>query len=58
VRLAKDGADIVAHSAGFDGLWLNTAQEMSIRNEHAIADRYLFDGSGEDGRSDPPGAGE
>jgi phenylpropionate dioxygenase-like ring-hydroxylating dioxygenase large terminal subunit len=30
------------HSAGFDGLWLNTAQEMSIRNEHAIADRYLF----------------
>jgi glycine betaine catabolism A len=33
------------HSAGFDGLWLNTAQEMSIRNEHAIADRFLF-GSG------------
>ncbi|MFV8318615.1 aromatic ring-hydroxylating oxygenase subunit alpha [Mycobacterium sp. 23] len=30
------------HSAGFDGLWLNTAQEMSIRNEHAIADRFLF----------------
>jgi glycine betaine catabolism A len=30
------------HSAGFDGLWLNTDQEMSIRNEHAIADRFLF----------------
>ena len=30
------------HSRGFDGLWLNTAQEMSIRNEHAIADRFLF----------------
>ncbi|OCB39435.1 (2Fe-2S)-binding protein [Mycobacterium malmoense] len=35
------------HSVGFDGLWLNTAQEMSIRNEHAIADRYLF-GCGDD----------
>lgn len=34
------------HSAGFDGLWLNIAQEMSIRNEHAIADRFLF-GSGD-----------
>jgi Rieske 2Fe-2S family protein len=33
------------HSLGFDGLWLNTAQEMSIRNEHAIADRFIF-GSG------------
>lgn len=30
------------HSNGFEGLWLNTAQEMSIRNEHAIADRFLF----------------
>jgi Rieske 2Fe-2S family protein len=30
------------HSHGFEGLWLNTAQEMSIRNEHAIADRFLF----------------
>lgn len=30
------------HSKGFDGLWLNTAQEMSIRNEHAIADRFIF----------------
>ncbi|BBX18036.1 (2Fe-2S)-binding protein [Mycolicibacterium duvalii] len=37
------------HSRGFDGLWLNTAQEMSIRNAHAIADRFLFgvdDGQG------------
>ncbi len=30
------------HSKAFDGLWLNTAQEMSIRNEHAIADRFIF----------------
>jgi phenylpropionate dioxygenase-like ring-hydroxylating dioxygenase large terminal subunit len=30
------------HSNGFAGLWLNTAQEMSIRNEHAIADRFIF----------------
>ena len=30
------------HSKGFDGLWLNTAQEMSIRNGHAIADRFIF----------------
>jgi hypothetical protein len=30
------------HSRGFEGLWLNTAQEMSIRNEHAIADRFIF----------------
>ena len=30
------------HSKGFNGLWLNTAQEMSIRNEHAIADRFIF----------------
>lgn len=30
------------HSNGFDGLWLNTAQEMSIRNEHTIADRFIF----------------
>lgn len=37
------------HSVGFDGLWLNTAQEMSIRNEHAIADRYLF-GMGAEGK--------
>ncbi|BBX41927.1 aromatic ring-hydroxylating oxygenase subunit alpha [Mycobacterium simiae] len=36
------------HSAGFDGLWLNTAQEMSIRNEHLIADRFLF-GADRDG---------
>lgn len=35
-------------SKGFDGLWLNTAQEMSIRNEHAIADRFIF-GDGDDG---------
>jgi len=30
------------HSRGFDGLWLNTNQEMSIRNEHRIADRFIF----------------
>jgi Rieske 2Fe-2S family protein len=30
------------HAAGFKGHWLNTAQEMSIRNQHAIADRFLF----------------
>ena len=37
------------HSRGFEGLWLNTAQEMSIRNEHAIADRFIF---GVDDRDD------
>ncbi|OJZ68993.1 (2Fe-2S)-binding protein [Mycobacterium paraffinicum] len=30
------------HSRGFDGLWLNINQEMSIRNEHRIADRFIF----------------
>lgn len=30
------------HSNGFTGLWLNTVQEMSIRNQHVIADRFLF----------------
>ncbi|WP_299577203.1 aromatic ring-hydroxylating dioxygenase subunit alpha [uncultured Williamsia sp.] len=41
-------ADIQAgmHSEGFDGMWLNKAQEMSIHNAHVIADRFLFgDGS-------------
>lgn len=37
------------HSRGFEGLWLNTNQEMSIRNEHAIADRFIF------GVDDPDG---
>ncbi|TRW76751.1 aromatic ring-hydroxylating dioxygenase subunit alpha [Mycolicibacterium sp. 018/SC-01/001] len=34
------------HSRGFRGLWLNTAQEMSIRNQHAIADRFIFGSAG------------
>jgi len=40
----KNIADIQSglHSDGFKGHWLNTAQEMSIRNQHAIADRFLF----------------
>lgn len=31
------------HSAGFHGLWLTTAKDTSIRKEHAIANRYVFD---------------
>jgi phenylpropionate dioxygenase-like ring-hydroxylating dioxygenase large terminal subunit len=30
------------HSRGFDGLWLNTKQEMTVHNAHRIADRFLF----------------
>ena len=40
----KNMADIQAglHSPGFEGHWLNKVQEMSVRNQHAIADRFLF----------------
>jgi phenylpropionate dioxygenase-like ring-hydroxylating dioxygenase large terminal subunit len=40
----KNIADIQAgmHSRGFRGHWLNTVQEMSVRNQHAIANRFLF----------------
>ena len=43
----KNMADIQAglHSLGFEGHWLNTVQEMAVRNQHAIADRYLFGSS-------------
>lgn len=30
------------HSRGFEGLWLNRKQEMSVHNAHRIADRFLF----------------
>lgn len=30
------------HSPGFDGHWLNTVQEMTVHNQHAIADRFIF----------------
>ena len=41
----KNLPDIQAgmHSAGFEGLWLNRAQESSVLNAHRIADRFLFD---------------
>ena len=30
------------HSDGFEGLWLNTAQEGAVLNHHLVADRFLF----------------
>jgi Rieske 2Fe-2S family protein len=30
------------HSSGFQGLWLNAAQEGAVRNHHVIADRFIF----------------
>jgi hypothetical protein len=30
------------HSRGVKGHWLNLEQEMSVRNAHVVADRYLF----------------
>jgi hypothetical protein len=40
----KNIADIQAglHSRGFEGHWLNQAQESAIYNEHLIADRFIF----------------
>jgi phenylpropionate dioxygenase-like ring-hydroxylating dioxygenase large terminal subunit len=31
------------HSPSFDGHRLNTVQEMSVHNQHRVADRYLWD---------------
>lgn len=40
----KNIADVQAgmHSSGFRGHWVNLAQETSVLNQHAIADRFLF----------------
>jgi Rieske 2Fe-2S family protein len=40
----KNIADVQSgmHSSGFQGHWVNLAQETAVLNQHVIADRFLF----------------